>query len=123
MESSFFPITTMEKFFVVVNHDKKEFICPWCTGSANHLGLMAALQRNPEDEFEEDAPPNWVGVLNDPASFCGRWGGGVLDIVSLGDEQYEQTLWDYKNVSQEAMYEWLRYEERRLAQRQDRRCC
>ena len=96
----------MEDHFILANRNKKEFVCPCCTGdivspyglTALWISLQANEQRRQVPECLDHGP---VGA--------GRWHGDIVEALDANHDAYRSVLVHYRNVSQEAIEDWMDY--------------
>lgn len=94
----------MGQYFVLVNHDRREVVCPWCVGGVAKLwewcmnpqaGLLPYLLRKSTGTGGGDIP-NPEGV-----EYAGRWAGEKVELVGDYDESgdFQRALAEYTNIS------------------------
>jgi hypothetical protein len=112
----------MGQYFVAMNTDKKEYVCPWCIGhgaklwewAANPHGAIFTLLLRKSDEggggdfYGYHRNCGEGGPIVGPLSpIAGRWAG---DHVALVGDYDSSGLWaerpTYRNISKQLVEEW-----------------
>ena len=93
----------MGQYFVAVNHDKREMVCPWCLNGLAKLfewmvnpqaGVFPYLLRRSTGSGGGDVDP-------DAVEFAGRWAGDRVELVGDYDDSggYQRAFAEYTNIS------------------------
>jgi len=99
----------MGQYFIWVNIDKKEFICPWCLGGlaklwewcANHeIGIIGFLMRKSDETGGGDIQKDY--------KYAGHWAFDRVALVGDYDssELYDMAKREFKNISSEVAEEY-----------------
>jgi len=100
----------MGQYFIAVNLDKREYICPWCLGGLAKLwewcvnpqaGIFPYLLRKSDESGGGDIDPHTV-------KYAGRWAGDRVVLIGDYDSSglYEKVRTEYKNISAETASEF-----------------
>jgi len=100
----------MGQYFMAVNLDKKEYVCPWCLGGVAKFwewcvnpqaGVLPYLLRKSNESGGGDIDP-------DEVKHAGRWAGDRIVLVGDydGSKLYDRARKGYKNISIEVAKEF-----------------
>jgi len=100
----------MGQYFMAVNLDKKEYVCPWCLGGVAKFwewcvnpqaGIFPYLLRKSNESGGGDIDPDRV-------KYAGRWAGDRVVLIGDYDSSglYEKVRTEYKNISAETASEF-----------------
>jgi len=94
----------MAQYFALLNHTKREVVCPWCLGGAAELRQWC---RNPQagvlPYLLRKSTGTGGGDVDDPVTseYAGRWAGDAIALVGDYDEagDYQTAREVYANIS------------------------
>ena len=96
----------MEDNFILANRNRKEFTCPCCLGDiVPPWGLIILWLRMRAEDAQKQGP-DWLQI---GAFGAGRWNGDTVEAIDASHESYRSALVHYRNVSQEAITDWMEY--------------
>lgn len=94
----------MGQYFVLLNHSKREFVCPWCLGGTAKLWEWCAQPSAAALPYLlRKSTGLGGGDIADPAAceYAGRWAGDCVELVGDYDDSgdFETAFEEFSNIS------------------------
>jgi len=102
----------MGQYFILVNLDKREYICPWCIGG---LGKLREWVLNDQVRvfpfLLRKSSQYGGGDIQEAYKFAGRWAGDRIVLIGDYDESglYHEAFETYRDISKDLVEEFNRF--------------